>query len=345
MNTKGFTLVELLAVVIILALLALLTSTAVTKMFSDAKNDLSATQINLIKSATDLWIPDNLELLSYGGECSYLTVEDLKKYGILDNKILDPKNNKEISDDIKIKISTSINKNGKLVRNVEVNVNKQDISSCNHAVPLCLLAENGDVLPAGISVGDKYTCKVKAEMDLENKEGYTFYVLGSNTNGTINLILERNICEDGTFATKENTCPVNTMDSGPEDAMDHLNNATEEWKEVLRLNETYDDENGFYKDFLITTKARLPKLSEVSVYDEETGSNAFLYNYMREGGVSNNEVSGIGGYYLLDTAGTWSGNLLAVYYMGDEIFESAFWEAEGAYGVRPVITVPTFNLK
>ena len=51
MNKKGFTLVELLAVIIILSLLALLASTSVSKIVKDSKSDLYDTQINLIKSA------------------------------------------------------------------------------------------------------------------------------------------------------------------------------------------------------------------------------------------------------------------------------------------------------
>ena len=129
MNTKGFTLVELIAVIVILSLLALITSTAVTKLVSDAKNDLSETQIALIKSAAETWMADNLTYLPDTGQCSYLTLEDLKSYGLLDSNVLDPKNNQEISDDLKIKISTTLSKYGNPVRNVEVN--PKNIDGCN----------------------------------------------------------------------------------------------------------------------------------------------------------------------------------------------------------------------
>ncbi|MBE6139251.1 MAG: prepilin-type N-terminal cleavage/methylation domain-containing protein [Firmicutes bacterium] len=134
MNTKGFTLVELLAVVIILALLALLTSTAVTKLVSDAKNDLSNTQIKLIKEATEIWMADNLKQLPDNNQCGYLTLGDLKKYGLLDSKILDPKNNKNIDDDLIIKISATTSEYGKLIRNIEVN--PENVDGCNHFLTL-----------------------------------------------------------------------------------------------------------------------------------------------------------------------------------------------------------------
>ena len=128
MNKKGFTLVELLAVVVILALLALLTSTAVTKLVKDAKDDLSETQMQLIKSAADAWVADNLTKLPSAGECSYLTLEDLKKYGLIDSTVLDPKNSQEIPNDLKIKISTSTSEYGNPVSNVEVN--PENIEGC-----------------------------------------------------------------------------------------------------------------------------------------------------------------------------------------------------------------------
>ena len=55
MNKKGFTLIELLAVVLLLSILALLTSVSVTKILTDSKSDLSDVQINLIKSASEVY--------------------------------------------------------------------------------------------------------------------------------------------------------------------------------------------------------------------------------------------------------------------------------------------------
>ena len=59
-NKNGFTLVELLAVIVILSLLALLTSTAVTKLVKDSKEDLYQTQIELIKASAEAWGADNI---------------------------------------------------------------------------------------------------------------------------------------------------------------------------------------------------------------------------------------------------------------------------------------------
>ena len=132
MNNKGFTLVELLAVIVILALLALLTTTSVTKLVKDAKADLSDTQIKLIKKSAQMWGAENINELPSEGNCSYLTLYDLKQYGLLDEDILDPKNNQNISNDIKIKISTDSNKM------TTYEVNPSNINNCEAVYgPVC----------------------------------------------------------------------------------------------------------------------------------------------------------------------------------------------------------------
>ena len=94
MNRKGFTLIELLAVIIILSLLAVLASTSVTKIVTNSKNELYNTQIKLIKEAAMTWGADNLNKLpSEEGSCKYLNLRDLKRYGLLDSSIINPKTN------------------------------------------------------------------------------------------------------------------------------------------------------------------------------------------------------------------------------------------------------------
>ena len=79
MNKKGFTLVELLAAIIILSLLALLASTSVTNVVRSSRSDLYDSQLALIKSAAELWGADNLNKLPDAGKCKYLTLRNLKK--------------------------------------------------------------------------------------------------------------------------------------------------------------------------------------------------------------------------------------------------------------------------
>lgn len=63
MNKKGFTLVELLAVLIILSLLAVISVTAVSKSLNQYRDRLYNTQKENIKSAARMWATDHKELL------------------------------------------------------------------------------------------------------------------------------------------------------------------------------------------------------------------------------------------------------------------------------------------
>jgi len=210
---------------------------------------------------------------------------------------------------------------------------------------ICKLVD--DVAPTGISEGDEYLCAVEEDMDLENDEGYTFFVLpGQNADGKTNLIMYANInangepvdsdevSDKGGVAWSADGSPAN----GPVTAMDYLNTATEFWREELSLNETYTDEGGIYGTITLNGKARLPKLSEVSNYKSD-GTNAYLYDYLDEGqGFSNNSVSEVWGYWTLSTDPDAPEYPWFVEYGGDVMNYSDLGSASDA-GVRPVITV------
>ena len=151
MNKKGFTLVELLAAIIILSLLALLAGTSVTNVVKNSKNELYDSQLALIKSAAELWGADNLSLLPNAGECKYLTLGDLKKYGTLDSNIINPKTNEEFSDDMIIKISSKETEYGSLDINYEIE--PSDITGCS-AVPKSFVDDSWATIVAAVKAGD-----------------------------------------------------------------------------------------------------------------------------------------------------------------------------------------------
>lgn len=251
MNNKGFTLVELLAVIIILSLLALLASTSVSKIVKDSKTDLYDTQIKLIQSAAEAWGADNLYDLPEAGTCKYLTLFDLKQYGLIDPEVKDPRSNELFPNELLIKISGEENKFG--LNNITYEVNPNNVEEC---IPMftCMLVNDSDKSNS-ITPGDKYQCKVKDEMEEDFEQGYYFYVLSHGDDGTTNLILDQNINSDGTLAgnigvtqsdnaTKYNLVVWNSSGlntDGPVDAMQFLYNATKNWTNIPALNYTYND--------------------------------------------------------------------------------------------------------
>ena len=210
------------------------------------------------------------------------------------------------------------------------------------AESICKLVDDADV-DGEISPGDEYLCAVEEDMDLENDEGYTFYVLGNNNDGKTNLIMFANINASGQPVDSDDVVDKGYVAwysgtsnaNGPVTAMNYLNNATTSWKEELRLNETYDDEGEHFTNFPLNGKARLPKLSEVD--DKNSTDDSYLFDYMEDYGYQTNVVSGVYAYWLLSsyassTYKAWILNTKAL--NGD--FAMSYADLAG---VRPVITV------
>lgn len=174
MNKKGFTLIELLAVIIILSMLALLASTSVTKVVRNSKSDLYNAQLESIKSAAKAWGADNLNKLPSNGECGYLTLKDLKEYGLIDSSIKNPRNNKEFSDNLKIKINSESTKFE--TTNITYEVDAKNIDNCKHSTATCTVV-SGD----GTKKGDEIDCF-----------GERFYVI-KNDGDNIEMLAKYNL--------------------------------------------------------------------------------------------------------------------------------------------------------
>lgn len=354
MNKKGFTLVELLAVIIILSLLALIASTSVTKVVRDSKTDLYNTQIELIKAAAEAWGADNLYKLPEANTCKFMTLYDLKSYGLIDPDITNPKTGELFSDDMIIKITGELNKYGNT--NVVYEIDAGNIGACESVYPkICTLVDDADK-SGTVTIGDKYQCKVKNDMETGFENGYYFYVLSFNEeDASTNLIMDRNMCEDGTVATEENTCLVaynltgEVAGVGPVTAMTYLNNATDSWSNIPNLNTVYDDEGGNFTGFALNGKSRLPYKKEINNFNNNNGYlfenlDGEYWNYDESTKPTKN-ISNIFGYWSLSTFVDESTYSWYVDYSGNvglEINDSV--DIVDNHGVRPVITIPNFNM-
>ena len=96
-------------------------------------------------------------------------------------------------------------------------------------------------------IGDKYTYKVN------DKDTFTFYVISFNDDNTVNLIMDRNICNDGTinYTSANNYCRYKwsslNNNYGPDIAMQKLYEGTKNWTNVLDMIMNYNDEGNFSK--------------------------------------------------------------------------------------------------
>jgi len=92
-NEKGFTLVELLAVIVILALIALIAYPNVAKIISNAKKNTKKIQFASLKDAAETYVARHAAEL---GDNDEVCVSDLKEDGLIENvTIINPENNEE----------------------------------------------------------------------------------------------------------------------------------------------------------------------------------------------------------------------------------------------------------
>ena len=84
MNDKGFTLIEMIGVVVILSMLILIAGTTIAGIVKNSKNTLSSTQLDIIESAAQLWVEENYDEMNIPG-CTIIMLSELRESGILSN--------------------------------------------------------------------------------------------------------------------------------------------------------------------------------------------------------------------------------------------------------------------
>lgn len=105
MNKKGFTLVELLAVIILLGVMALIATITISNEIRENKQALYDIQISNIKEAARTWASMNaFRLPSTNGESFTITLSDIKEAG-LGKEYVNPKTKEEFPNDLQIKIT------------------------------------------------------------------------------------------------------------------------------------------------------------------------------------------------------------------------------------------------
>ena len=162
MNKKGFTLVELLAVIVILGLLIAIISPAVMNLINDSEDSLSSQQKKLVVEATKKYMIENSQLLPEGSDRAIVYMSDLIDKGVIDNdKIIDPKSKEEINGCVVVSYNNEFNQ-----YDYNYSENEND----------CLITVTFD--PEGGSV-DTTSKQVKlnstyGELPTPTREGYTF---------------------------------------------------------------------------------------------------------------------------------------------------------------------------
>ena len=82
---KGFTIIELLAVIIIISLLITLTGLSISKIVKNSKKNLNDIQKEQIINAAKNYISSNIGITIEENECKYLTLTKLKEEGYIED--------------------------------------------------------------------------------------------------------------------------------------------------------------------------------------------------------------------------------------------------------------------
>lgn len=147
---KGFTLIELIAVILILATIGLIVFPIVNGTIKSNKEKLYNAQIKEIELACEKWAYANIDLLPLDGNSITLTIYELKRMGFLPIDMHNPMNDEIIPNDMRITIS---NLNGNYKYNVLENSGTNYITDINENSPIIVL--NGNPLEY-VEMGSSY---------------------------------------------------------------------------------------------------------------------------------------------------------------------------------------------
>lgn len=162
MNKKGFTLIEVLAVVVLLGFIALIALPTVREMMEKSKQKLYNEQIILIENGLKNWASANIFLLPEKNETIKLSLGQLKQAGYLELKITNPKNNKCISNETLLNITKYDNS---YIYEVEDVINV----SCDLIKDTPTIQLNGSVVEI-LNVGNAYLDKGVIAKDLSGRD-------------------------------------------------------------------------------------------------------------------------------------------------------------------------------
>lgn len=90
MDNKGLTLVEVIAVLVILSIIAVIVTPNIAVSVRDYKDRTTQTQLKTIKDATENWVADNVSSINCNGTAYGITVKKLQSEGYLDKNLKNP---------------------------------------------------------------------------------------------------------------------------------------------------------------------------------------------------------------------------------------------------------------
>ncbi len=111
MKNKGFTLMEILAVIVVLALVSAIVIPSIDRYIKGSADSAYEVQIKLMVSAVKNWevdYPENLPRIN--GQSYIVSLEELKNGGYIKRELINPKTKQRFSNDTFITITLENNR-------------------------------------------------------------------------------------------------------------------------------------------------------------------------------------------------------------------------------------------
>ena len=159
MEKKGFTLIEIMAVMVVLGLLITTIVPVVSNLLKDSEDTLHDEQIDLVVKASQKYMIENSNLLPEGSDYSAVYIDDLINSGVIDNdSVIDPKTKEELDGCVVVNYNENFN---------QYEYNYRDGCSIN----ITFDPEGGsvDTTSKEVMIGKTY-----GELPEPTRDGYTF---------------------------------------------------------------------------------------------------------------------------------------------------------------------------
>lgn len=194
LKKKGFSLAELIGVVVLLGAILLIIIPVVSKSLKDSKQQLYDNQIENIKQSLQIWANDNKPDI---GQTYYLTLSQLKQLSLVEFDIKNPINDEFLANDMVLKV---INENGILKYEVldDTGICKNNyldivkIENTNNIVKVEINSFYNDVIPtAKDKNGNLVNVTSTGNVDVSKLGSYyiTYNVSGDYCNSSIKTII------------------------------------------------------------------------------------------------------------------------------------------------------------
>jgi len=371
LKNKAFTLIELLAVIVILAIIALIAVPIILNIIDDSKKSGDKRSIELYAQALKNAIGNYQVKNPQDKDITLEKIKDDIEYK--GNKV--ECNITQINKDGTIYLS-DCKINGKQVEYTYGKEQKEENKIIGKAATMENKTLSGIVPTGNFEPGDEYIINV------DGTNEYHFYVLNAKED-KVSLMMSNNICKDGTVATTSQPCTVNWVTSedtkdlpdgnsidssihGPITAMNYLYETTKNWSNIPNINIDYSDgccysgvktigsrtvitmNDGTETTSYENLKSRLFSLDDL-IYDE----NNRLLPYFTNGLTSypelypegtKEDIDGIDGYW------TFNSDINPSAYrdfcnLNKYVYYNGVVGSNGGYiGVRPIIEIPKSSL-